>query len=123
MEHYAGERVKNGVLFISSFKAAENIKAFADEVEKKIKKKCIRVEDAFIDRNQTDASDIDRPSMKALIEGLDTGKYDVLVVRSLYDITIDESDWEAFLNTMADIDVEVYDLSAGCYVCCDYGEC
>lgn len=48
--------------------------------------------------------------------------YEVLVLRSQYDVTEDDSDWEKFVGDLADMDVMVYLANAGGFVDGTYGE-
>ena len=97
MRRFAGENVKRGLLFFATLKTSDLAEQVAAGIAKKMDKRCIHI--------------------------LGKGIYEVLVVRSLYDISTNEADWEGFLNHAEDMGVAVYDVSQGCYVGCDYGEC
>lgn len=123
MRRYAGENVKRGLLFLSTLKTNNLVEQIAMETAKKMDRRCIHVTDATVETVAGESDDGDRPAVKELFNILSSGIYEVLVVRSLYDISTNRADWEGFLNHTEDMGVAVYDVSQGCYVGCSYGEC
>ena len=123
MRRFAGENVKRGLLFFATLKTADMAEQVAAGIAKKMDRRCVHITEASVETTAGAFDDSDRPAVKELFNILGKGIYEVLVVRSLYDISTNEADWEGFLNHAEDMGVAVYDVSQGCYVGCDYGEC
>lgn len=121
--NYAGKPIVKGVLFLSSMKCQENVEQIAMLIKVQCAKENILVEDVAVEHNPIGDMDIDRPSVKAIVNTVAGGAYDVLILRNLYDVTEDEADWEQFLNTMADLGVQVYAAETGMFVFNNYEEC
>ena len=123
MRRFAGEKVKRGLLFFSTLKTSDLAEQMAMDMAKKMDKRCVHITTASVETTAGAFDDSDRPAIKELFNILGKGIYEVLVIRSLYDISTNEADWEGFLNHAEDMGVAVYDVSQDCYVGCDYGEC
>lgn len=123
MELYAGHRMKIGFLFISSYKAMESIGHLVASARAFSRKNCIAILNGAVNQNPPGDMDIDRLAIKELIQVLETGRYDVLVIRDLEDITSNEDDWENFINMVNEMSVEIFCLNRGCYVTNNYEEC
>lgn len=123
MRRYAGENVKRGILFLSTLKTADIAGQVAADIAKRMARRCVRITEASVETGAGNFGDCDRPAVKELFNILGKGNYEVLVVRSLYDISTNAAEWEGFLNHAEDMGVAVYDMDQGCYVGCDYGEC
>lgn len=121
--NYAGKPIVKGVLFMSSMKCQENVEQMAMQIKVQCAKHNILVEDVAVEHNPIGDMDIDRPSVKSLVNTVANGDYEVLVLRNLYDVTEDEADWEQFLNIMADMEIQVYVTETGEFVCNNYEEC
>ena len=123
MMNYAGKPIVKGILFMSSMKSKDNVEQMAAEIRLQCAKKNILIEDVAVEHNPIGDMDIDRPGIKAMVNTVVNGDYEVLVLRTLYDVTADEADWEHFLAVMADAGVQVYVTSMGEFVCNNYEEC
>lgn len=121
--NYAGKPIVKGILFMSSMKSQENVEQMAMQIKVQCAKENILVEDVAVEHNPIGDMDIDRPSVKAIVNTVAGGAYDVLVIRNLYDVTEDEADWEEFLNTMAELGIQVYAAEMGVFVFNNYEEC
>lgn len=123
MVNYAGMPVVKGVLFMSSMKCQENVEQMAMEIKVQCAKKNILVEDVAVEHNPAGDMDMDRPGVKAVVNAVVNGGYEVLVLRNLYDVTEDVDDWESFLNNLADMGIQVFLADMGEFVCNNYDEC
>lgn len=123
MRNRAGKPVKKGILFMSSFKSQETLEKMVISTRFLCEKKNILINDVAVECNPTGDMEIDRPCVKALVNTISKGDFEVLVLRNLYDITAEEADWENFLNVMESFGVMVYLTEEGKYVYNDYGEC
>ena len=123
MRRFAGENVRRGLLFFATIKTPDLAEQVAAEIAKKMDRRCVNITEASVEMTAGAFDDSDRPAVKELFNILGKGTYEVLVVRSLYDISTNRAEWEGFLNHTEDLGVAVYDVSQGCYVGCDYGEC
>ena len=66
--------------------------------------------------------DIDRPIFNELMEGLETGRYSVILIRDINDITVDKDEQKYFLmqvNRYGGTIVSIYDGP----IICNYDEC
>lgn len=98
------------ILFMNSNKSERNIrKKVARTREKCMSHGIVLGHDVVI--NKGSDRDIDRDAVNMLISFLIEGKYQMIVVDKLTDITSDLSDLEEFLNDAAEIGVSVFELS------------
>ena len=99
-----------GILLMNSNKSECNIrKKVAKTREKCMSHGIVLGHDVVI--NKGSDRDIDRDAVNMLISFLIEGKYQMIVVDKLTDITSDLSDLEEFLNDAAAIGVSVFELS------------
>ena len=106
----AGVQMPTAVLFMNSNKSERNIrKKVAKTREKCLSHGIILGHDVII--NKGPDRDIDRDAINMLISLLLDGKYELVVVDKLTDLTTDLSDLEEFLKDAAAIGVSVFELS------------
>ncbi len=122
MMNYEENPIARGVLFMSSMRCQENVEQMVMQIKVQCAKRNILVEDVAVEHNQTGDMDLDRPGMKSVVNAIINRGYEVLVLRSQYDVTEDDSDWEKFVGDMADMDVQVYLADVGDFVGSAYGE-
>lgn len=106
----AGVQMPAAVLFMNSNKSERNIrKKVAKTREKCLSHGIMLGHDVII--NKGPDRDIDRDAINMLISLLLDGKYELVVVDKLTDLTTDLSDLEEFLKDAAAIGIGVFELS------------
>lgn len=106
----AGVQMPVAVLFMNSNKSERNIrKKVAKTREKCLSHGIMLGHDVII--NKGPDRDIDRDAINMLISLLLDGKYELVVVDKLTDLTTDLSDLEEFLKDAAAIGIGVFELS------------
>ncbi|MBO5033565.1 MAG: hypothetical protein J6D08_17070 [Lachnospiraceae bacterium] len=106
----AGVQMPAAVLFMNSNKSERNIrKKVAKTREKCLSHGIMLGHDVII--NKGPDRDIDRDAINMLISLLLDGKYELVVVDKLTDLTNDFSDLEEFLKDAAAIGIGVFELS------------
>lgn len=106
----AGVQMPTAVLFMNSNKSERNIrKKVAKTREKCLSHGIMLGHDVII--NKGPDRDIDRDAINMLISLLLDGKYELVVVDKLTDLTNDLSDLEEFLKDAAAIGIGVFELS------------
>ena len=73
--------------------------------------KAVIINDAYCDRSMT--RDYDREGLNAFFSTLKEEDFEVVVVRSLNEITDDIYDLEEFVNTITDMGIWLYSLEVG----------
>lgn len=100
------ERMMPALALFNTYKSGDNVMEMAREYGTRAKEKNIKIVNVFIDRSA--GRDIDRVEINHLLEELEKGKYRVLAVRSLDEITTNEEDLKYFLRILREIWVSVY---------------
>lgn len=105
-----GVKMPTAILFMNSNKSERNIRKKVTKTREKCMTHGIMLgHDVVI--NKGPDRDIDRDAVNMLITFLLDGKYQMIVVDKLTDITNDLSDLEEFLKDAAAIGVSVFELS------------
>ena len=123
MAYFAGAQALKGLFFISTFKGKETLETEAERIKDICARKNIFIEDIAVEPQPLDMMDIDRPYIRGLISLVCKGNYNVLVLRSLYDISGKKTDWENFINLMQQNGVAVYLVEGGAFIFNNYEEC
>lgn len=106
----AGVQMPAAVLFMNSNKSERNIRRKVAKTREKCLSHGIMLgHDVII--NKGPDRDIDRDAINMLISLLLDGKYDLVVVDKLTELTTDLSDLEEFLKDAAAIGIGVFELS------------
>lgn len=106
----AGVQMPAAVLFMNSNKSERNIRRKVEKTREKCLSHGIMLgHDVII--NKGPDRDIDRDAVNMLISLLLDGKYELVVVDKLTDLTTDLSYLEEFLKDAATIGVSVFELS------------
>lgn len=121
MMNYEENPIAKGVLFMSSMKSQENIEQMVTQIKVQCAKTNILVEDVAVEHNLIGDMDMDRPVVKSVVNAIVNRGYEVLVLRNQYDVTEDDSDWEKFVGSMAEMDVQVYLADVGGFAGNAYG--
>ena len=74
-------------------------------------RQCLIINDAYCDRSMT--RDYDREGLNAFFATLKEEDFEVVVVRSLNEITDDIYDLEEFVKTITDMGIWLYSLEVG----------
>lgn len=109
MKKYNGKEVLNGLLFIKSMLSEENVVKQAVALRETAAKVGIDCRHVLLDDGYSKS--VDREPVYDLLEYLDTGKYDVLVVADVYDITTDAEDLRAMIDRISNMGVIIFDLA------------
>ncbi len=121
MMGYEKNQIVKGILFISSMKCQENVERMAVQITMQCAGRNILVEDVAVEHNLIGDMDMDRPVIKSVVNAVVNRGYEVLALRNQYDVTEDDSDWEKFVGSMADMGVQVYLADADEFVGSVYG--
>ena len=109
MTNYNGKEVLNGLLFIKSMMSVENVERQAIALRKLANKAGVDCNHALLDDSYSKS--IDRDAICDLLEYLDTGRYQVLVVEDVYDLTNNIPDLKAMIDRINGIGVIIFDLA------------
>ena len=109
MTNYNGKEVLNGLLFIKSMMSVENVERQAIALRKLANKAGVDCKHALWDDSYSKL--IDRDAICDLLEYLDSGRYQVLVVEDVYDLTTNIPDLKAMIDRINGIDVIIFDLA------------
>ncbi|SEV99591.1 hypothetical protein SAMN05421659_10336 [[Clostridium] fimetarium] len=80
----------------------------------------LKLLDVIVDRKGS--YDVDRPIINELMEGLESGRYSVILVRDINDITADKDEQKYFLMQVKRYGGEVVSIYDGSMKC-NYDEC
>ena len=109
MTNYNGKEVLNGLLFIKSMMSVENVESQAIALRKLANKAGVDCKHALLDDSYSKS--IDRDAICDLLEYLDTGRYQVLVVEDVHDLTTNIPDLKAMIDRINGMDVIIFDLA------------
>lgn len=109
MTNYNGKEVLNGLLFIKSMMSVENVERQAIALRKLANKAGVDCKHALLDDSYSKS--IDRDAICDLLEYLDTGRYQVLVVEDVYDLTNNIPDLKAMIDRINGMNVIIFDLA------------
>ena len=109
MTNYNGKEVLNGLLFIKSMMSVENVERQAIALRKLANKAGVDCNHALLDDSYSKS--IDRDAICDLLEYLDTGRYQVLVVEDVYDLITNVPDLKAMIDRINGMGVIIFDLA------------
>ena len=109
MTNYNGKEVLNGLLFIKSMMSVDNVERQAIALRKLANKAGVDCKHALLDDSYSKS--IDRDAICDLLEYLDTGRYQVLVVEDVYDLTTNIPDLKAMIDRINGLGVIIFDLA------------
>ena len=109
MTNYNGKEVLNGLLFIKSMMSVENVEKQAIALRKLANKAGVDCIHVLLDDSYSKS--IDRDAICDLLEYLDTGRYQVLVVEDVYDLTTNIPDLKAMIDRINGMNVIIFDLA------------
>lgn len=115
---FDGKEVANGVVFIKSRKDFNTVIDITKRIGRECKKKCLNVNYWFLDASEE--TTIERDVMKQFLYEMEDKNINLIVVRTLMEISSEAIDREAFLQTMIDNGVGVYLFDEGCFATVNY---
>ena len=111
---YNGFEEQTGLLLIKSMKSQEGLNVIAMYDSRKAADANIIVKVALID--DTYIYSVDREEIKLMLEALGSGKYQVLVVEKIHDITNNAEDLKKIMNLISHMGVAIFELSSMTYL-------
>lgn len=112
------KEVANGVIFIKSKKDFNTVIDITKRIGNECKKRCLNVNYWFLDAS--DETAIERNVMKQFLDELESKDINLVVLRTLNEISNDPLEREAFLAVMKDNGVGVYLFEEGCFATVNY---
>ena len=100
-----------GIAFVKSRRAEINVVQMVESMREQAIPNGVIINDAYCDRSMT--RDYDREALNAFFATLKEEGFEVVVVRSLNEITDDIYDLEEFVNTITDMGIWLYSLGVG----------
>lgn len=100
-----------GVGLVKSRKASSRVTDMCDEMIAASKRKSIKLLEIVIDSSS--GVDVDREQIDRIVEWMEKDFVDVIVVRSIWDISRDADDLKNFLKTAQELNVSVYSMEHG----------
>ena len=100
-----------GIAFVKSRRAEINVVQMVESMRDQAISNGVIINDAYCDRSMT--RDYDREALNAFFATLKEEDFEVVVVRSLNEITDDIYDLEEFVKTITDMGIWLYSLEVG----------
>ena len=100
-----------GIAFVKSRRAEINVVQMVESMREQAIPNGVIINDAYCDRSMT--RDYDREALNAFFATLKEEDFEVVVVRSLNEITDDIYDLEEFVKTITDMGIWLYSLEVG----------
>lgn len=108
----------NGVIFIKSIKDLNTVINVAKDIGKECKRRGLNVEYCFLDTSEDNV--IERKSIKQFLDEMQDKNINLVVLRTLDDISNNPIEREAFLTVMNDNGVGIYLFEEGCFAMVNY---
>lgn len=108
MKFYNGQEEVKGLLFMKSMMSMNNVKKQAVATIGYAMKAGIDCETVVVDDSAS--LSVDRQQMRDLVEMLESGKYEVLVVEDIYDITREPEDLRVMMDRINGMGILIFDL-------------
>lgn len=112
------KEVVNGVIFIKSIKDLNTVINVAKDISKECKRRGLNVEYCFLDTSEDNV--IERKAIKQLLDEMQDKNINLVVLRTLDDISNNPIEREAFLTVMNDNGVGIYLFEEGCFAMVNY---
>lgn len=112
-KRFDGKITVNGLLFLKTKMADCNMIAYIDMSRSKCELCGIRQLDQLVDPNNQGS--VDRKEIRDLMESLETGIYDVLIIRDILDLTTNTNDLEALANEILSMGIGIFEFSTSLY--------
>lgn len=108
----------NGVIFIKSIKDLKTVINVAKDIGKECKRRGLNVEYCFLDTSEDNV--IERKAIKQFLDEMQDKNINLVVLRTLDDISNNPIEREAFLTVMNDNGVGIYLFEEGCFAMVNY---
>ena len=108
----------NGVIFIKSIKDLNTVINVAKDIGKECKRRGLNVEYCFLDTSEDNV--IERKAIKQFLDEMQDKNINLVVLRTLDDISNNPIEREAFLTVMNDNGVGIYLFEEGCFAMVNY---
>ena len=108
----------NGVIFIKSIKDLNTVINVAKDIGKECKRRGLNVEYCFLDTSEDNV--IERKAIKQFLDEMQDKNINLVVLRTLDDISNNPIEREAFLTVMNDNGVGIYLFEEGCFSMVNY---
>lgn len=108
----------NGVIFIKSIKDLNTVINVAKDIGKECKRRGLNVEYCFGDTSEDNV--IERKAIKQFLDEMQDKNINLVVLRTLDDISNNTIEREAFLTVMNDNGVGIYLFEEGCFAMVNY---
>ncbi len=108
----------NGVIFIKSIKDLNTVINVAKDIGKECKRRGLNVEYCFWDTGKDNV--IERKAIKQFLDEMQDKNINLVVLRTLDDISNNPIEREAFLTVMNDNGVGIYLFEEGCFAMVNY---
>ena len=105
------QELAKGIAFVKSRRAELNVVQMVESMRDQAIPNGVIINDAYCDRSMT--RDYDREALNAFFATLKEEDFEVVVVRSLNEITDDIYDLEEFVKTITDMGIWLYSLEVG----------
>lgn len=112
------KEVVNGVIFIKSIKDLNTVINVAKDIGKECKRRGLNVEHCFLDTSEDNV--IERKAIKQFLDEMQDKNINLVVLRTLDDISNNPIEREAFLTVMNDNGVGIYLFEEGCFAMVNY---
>ena len=112
------KEVVNGVIFIKSIKDLNTVINVAKDIGKECKRRGLNVEYCFLDTSEDNV--IERKVIKQFLDEMQDKNINLVVLRTLDDISNNPIEREAFLTVMNDNGVGIYLFEEGCFAMVNY---
>ncbi len=112
------KEVVNGVIFIKSIKDLNTVINVAKDIGKECKRRGLNVEYCFLDTSEDNV--IERKAIKQLLDEMQDKNINLVVLRTMDDISNNPIEREAFLTVMNDNGVGIYLFEEGCFAMVNY---
>lgn len=112
------KEVVNGVIFIKSIKDLNKVINVAKDIGKECKRRGLNVEYCFLDTSEDNV--IERKAIKQFLDEMQDKNINLVVLRTLDDISNNPIEREAFLTVMNDNGVGIYLFEEGCFAMVNY---
>ena len=112
------KEVVNGVIFIKSIKDLNTVINVAKDIGKECKRRGLNVEYCFLDTSEDNV--IERKAIKQFLDEMQDKNINLVVLRTLEDISNNPIEREAFLTVMNDNGVGIYLFEEGCFAMVNY---
>ena len=108
----------NGVIFIKSIKDLNTVINVAKDIGKECKRRGLNVEYCFLDTSEDNV--IERKAIMQFLDEMQDKYINLVVLRTLDDISNNPIEREAFLTVMNDNGVGIYLFEEGCFAMVNY---